>query len=189
LDSSECDPMHPDSDRGGIPDGQEVRNGTNALDPHDPSNEGVKWTLEDVNFEFDKAVLLPEAYRKLNIAVRMLKENPQMVVEVGGHTDNVGTDNYNYSLSDERSKTVREYLVSQGIEPNRIISKGYGENRPVAPNDLDEGRAINRRTEFTVIKGKEEQPTGPTSQIVPEKSSSAQQADQVKAPAGEEKSN
>jgi len=75
-----------------------------------------------------------------------------MVIEVGGHTDNVGDDNSNMKLSHERAKSVRDYMVTAGIPSARIQSKGYGELNPVATNDTDEGRKTNRRTEFIIIE-------------------------------------
>jgi outer membrane protein OmpA-like peptidoglycan-associated protein len=73
-------------------------------------------------------------------------------VEIGGHTDNVGSDESNLQLSDSRAKSVVEYLVSKGIDASRLTYKGYGETQPIADNESDEGRAKNRRTEFRVIE-------------------------------------
>ena len=103
-----------------------------------------------VNFEFDKATLLPEAYPILSHAVETLKENPDMSVEVQGHTDNIGSDEYNQKLSVRRATTVRDYLVSKGISASRLTIVGYGETRPVADNSTAVGRAKNRRVEFMV---------------------------------------
>jgi outer membrane protein OmpA-like peptidoglycan-associated protein len=74
-----------------------------------------------------------------------------MRIEVGGHTDNVGNDAANQLLSEERANAVRDFLIAHGIEASRVVAKGYGETRPVATNDTDEGRALNRRTEVTVL--------------------------------------
>jgi len=81
-----------------------------------------------------------------------MKTNPTMIIEVGGHTDNVGEDAANMKLSAERAKSVRDYLVKGGIPTNRIQAKGYGESNPVAANDNDEGRKTNRRTEFIILE-------------------------------------
>lgn len=119
---------------------------------------GTVEVLDNVYFEYNKAVLLDESKPSLDKLVRMLNSNPTVSVEIGGHTDANGNDNYNQKLSDARAKSVVEYLVSQGIDQTRLKSKGYGEKMPVAPNtngdgsDNEEGRAKNRRTEFKVIK-------------------------------------
>jgi outer membrane protein OmpA-like peptidoglycan-associated protein len=80
-----------------------------------------------------------------------MQENPQMKIEVGGHTDNVGSKDHNVSLSKNRAKSVFDYLVKKGINPNRMTHAGYGFDKPVEKNDTPEGRALNRRTEFTII--------------------------------------
>ena len=75
-----------------------------------------------------------------------------MEIEIAGHTDNIGSDDANMKLSDERANTVRSYLIAKGISESRITAKGYGETKPVATNDTDQGRRINRRVEFTIRK-------------------------------------
>ena len=75
-----------------------------------------------------------------------------MKIEIGGHTDNKGTSEYNKSLSHNRAKAVYEYLIEKGIAANRLSYKGYGESKPIDTNETDEGRANNRRTEFKVIE-------------------------------------
>jgi len=80
--------------------------------------------------------------------VRTLKDYAEMTLMIKGHTDSVGSDEYNLGLSDRRANSVRQYLVNQGIDPSRLSSKGYGEAEPIAPNNTDEGRAKNRRIEF-----------------------------------------
>ncbi len=74
-----------------------------------------------------------------------------MKIEIAGHTDSVGSEMYNLRLSEARANAVRDYLIQHGISPDRLIAKGYGESRPIAPNTTREGRAKNRRVEFTVI--------------------------------------
>ena len=71
---------------------------------------------------------------------------------MSAHTDSKGADDYNLRLSDNRAKSVMDYILSKGIDPKRIVSKGYGETKPVAPNDTDENRQLNRRVEFTILK-------------------------------------
>ena len=89
--------------------------------------------------------------------MRMLNYYPNMVIELGAHTDSKGSDKYNLRLSEARAKSVVEYLVSKGIAPERLQSKGYGESMPIEPNsikgkDNPAGREKNRRTEFKVLK-------------------------------------
>ncbi len=103
-----------------------------------------------VFFDFDKAVLKPESRADLNQAVKWLKNNPGIQVEVAGHTDNVGSPDYNKKLSQQRANAVRQYLVDHGIAPSRIIARGYGMDEPIATNETEEGRAKNRRVEFRV---------------------------------------
>ena len=81
-----------------------------------------------------------------------MKANPTMIIEVGGHTDNVGDDAFNMKLSHDRAKSVRDFLVKEGIASTRVQSKGYGESNPVATNDTDDGRRANRRTEFVILE-------------------------------------
>ena len=75
-----------------------------------------------------------------------------MVVEVGGHTDNLGADEVNMTLSHERAKSVRNYMVKAGIGSEKMQAKGYGETEPIADNETEEGRAVNRRTEFVILE-------------------------------------
>ncbi|MEO0071129.1 MAG: carboxypeptidase regulatory-like domain-containing protein [candidate division WOR-3 bacterium] len=114
---------------------------------------GTTITLKGVYFDFNKATLkLPESEEALQAAYRILKENPTIRVEIQGHTDNVGSDEYNQRLSEKRAQAVVNYLVQEmGVESSRLFAKGYGESRPKASNDTPEGRALNRRVEFVVI--------------------------------------
>ncbi len=107
--------------------------------------------LPGVNFEFDSARLLPSSERILDEAVEILQRHPNLRVEVQGHTDSVGSAQYNLGLSDRRAASVREYLISQGVNARNLTSRGYGQERPVASNDTDEGRARNRRVVLSFI--------------------------------------
>lgn len=89
---------------------------------------------------------------ELNRLVRLLKENNTLVIQISGHTDNVGTPEHNRILSDNRAKEVVKYLVQNGIDEKRLTAKGFGETQPIAPNDTEEGKALNRRTEFMIIQ-------------------------------------
>ena len=113
--------------------------------------------LRGVNFDFDKSVLRPDAIATLDEAISVLKQYPDLKVEVAGHTDAIGTDAYNQGLSERRAQAVYDYLTSNGIDASRLVGpNGYGESRPIAPNtnedgsDNPEGRAQNRRTELNV---------------------------------------
>lgn len=108
--------------------------------------------LVGVRFDFDKSALLPESYTVLNKGLDLLKKRPEINVEVEGYTDYVGTGAYNQRLSLERAKTVRNYLISKGIDANRLKAVGYGMNNPLEDNSTPEGRAMNRRIVFKVIK-------------------------------------
>jgi len=117
-----------------------------------PIEKGAKIVINNIFFETGKATLSPQSNVELEKAVDLLKTNPSMTIEVGGHTDNVGDDAYNMKLSHDRSKSVREYLVKAGIAGERIQAKGYGESNPIATNDTEDGRKANRRTEFVILE-------------------------------------
>lgn len=107
-----------------------------------------KLSLEGVNFDYDQATLRPEAIATLDQAAAALKEWGNVNVEVAGHTDSRGSDNYNIELSERRANAVRDYLIGKGIAAERLTAKGYGESQPVADNDTDDGRFKNRRVEL-----------------------------------------
>lgn len=108
-------------------------------------------SLTGVNFEFDKSTLTTEAQDTLDEAVDALLNSDEVVeVRVEGHTDSIGTEEYNQKLSQERSESVVEYLVSKGVNGNNLIPVGMGETSPTASNDTDAGRALNRRVDFIV---------------------------------------
>jgi outer membrane protein OmpA-like peptidoglycan-associated protein len=115
-----------------------------------PSTDGRVRLL--VFFDFDKATLQPSSYPELDRAVDLMKSDPSMQVEIAGFTDAQGTDAYNKDLSQRRANAVREYLIGQGVDDNRLTALGYGELNPVAGNETEDGRAENRRVEFVVKK-------------------------------------
>ena len=117
-----------------------------------PIEIGQVVRLNNVFFDFDKWDLRPESYVELDRVVKLLNENPTIEIEMSAHTDSYGSDEYNFKLSDNRAKSVRDYIISKGIAEKRIISQGYGETKPVAPNDTDENRQLNRRVEFKILK-------------------------------------
>ena len=118
-----------------------------------PKPVAEKVTLAaDVHFDFDKAVLKPEGRSKLDELVGKIKSMNLEVVIAIGHADSIGSDAYNMKLSTRRAdKAVKAYLVSKGIEANRVYTEGKGERQPIASNRTKEGRAKNRRVEIEVI--------------------------------------
>jgi OOP family OmpA-OmpF porin len=118
--------------------------------PPVPVSEKVTFAA-DAFFDFDKATLKPEAKAKLDDLVSKTKGINLEVIIAVGHTDSVGSDAYNQKLSIKRSEAVKAYLVSKGVEPNRVYTEGKGEKQPVADNKTKEGRAKNRRTEIEVV--------------------------------------
>jgi outer membrane protein OmpA-like peptidoglycan-associated protein len=117
-----------------------------------PIEIGQVVRLNNVFFDFDKWDLRPESFIELDRVVTLLKENPSIEIELSAHTDSRGSDDYNFKLSDNRAKSCVEYIISRGIQPSRIKAQGYGETKPVVPNDTDENRQLNRRVEFTILK-------------------------------------
>ncbi len=108
--------------------------------------------LRHVFFDFGKATLQEASFEELNMMLTMMKQNQSMQVEIGGHTDDVGSDTFNKKLSQQRADAVKSYLSSNGISSRRIKSVGYGEERPLVSNDDETGgREINRRVEFKVL--------------------------------------
>lgn len=112
---------------------------------------GETFVLKNVFFDFDKSNLKKESNIELDKLAAYLLQNQKMRIEIGGHTDNQGNDAYNQKLSLERAKSVYDYLISKGIKPERMSYKGYGASQPIAPNQTEEGRAQNRRTEFKIV--------------------------------------
>ncbi len=109
--------------------------------------KNCKAALYGVNFDFDKATLRPDSEPALNQILSLMKDEPKLVLEIGGHTDNVGQHDYNMKLSDERAASVKQWLIGHGIAASRLSSHGYGDTQPVVPNNNDENRAKNRRVE------------------------------------------
>ena len=107
--------------------------------------------LQNVNFEFNKDSLTPGARDVLIDVSKGLNSQKDLRVEIAGHTDSKGSDSYNQRLSERRAASVRTFLLSQGVSPAQLVSKGYGEAQPAATNDTDAGRAQNRRVEFRVL--------------------------------------
>jgi OOP family OmpA-OmpF porin len=113
---------------------------------------GLTVRLKNIYFDFDKTTLKSASFVELNKVVDFLKQNGSIEIEIAGHTDNKGSDEYNTNLSQGRSQAVVDYLISQGIDSYRLQAHGYGESKPIDTNDTDAGQANNRRVEFTVLK-------------------------------------
>lgn len=109
------------------------------------------YKLEHVYFDFDKWTLKSESTPALKELLKQLQEKPSMKIEIAGHTDNKGSDEYNLRLSQRRADSVIEWLINHSIDANRLLAKGYGETVPVASNETEDGCAKNRRTEVRII--------------------------------------
>ncbi|HEC42782.1 MAG TPA: tetratricopeptide repeat protein [Bacteroides sp.] len=116
-----------------------------------PIKVGESITLRNVFYRTDSFSLDPYSRVELDKVVGMMEKNPSLVIEIGGHTDNIGTDSHNITLSGRRAEEAMNYLASKGIASERITSKGYGMKEPVASNDTEEGKAKNRRTELKIL--------------------------------------
>lgn len=117
--------------------------------------EEIKRTMAELSvtlFAFDKFNLDAKAIEGLNKVITWLKENPDLMVQIDGHTDWDGSDEYNQALSERRAKSVHDYFVAHGVKADRLRYKGYGESRPIATNETAEGRQQNRRVELTIIQ-------------------------------------
>jgi len=152
------DPNKADSDGGSIDDGEEIGRGTDPLDPSDdvggieeraiemPDMEGI--SLPTVNFPLGGAAISAEEQQALSSTAMVLNQNPGILVELQGYTDNAGYSADNLRLSLNRAKAVKKYLAEKGVAGWRMTVKAMGEENPVAPNDTPEGRAKNRRVEL-----------------------------------------
>lgn len=109
--------------------------------------------LSNILFDFNKSTLRQEAIPKVERLLKFVKDNPSVKIEISGHTDNIGPVAYNRTLSENRAKTVVNYLITKGVNQERLTYLGYGFDKPVAPNNTIEGRQLNRRTEFKIING------------------------------------
>ncbi len=119
--------------------------------PLKPIKPGESVVMKNVFFEHDKYLLLDESKVELGKLITFLEQNPEVKIEIGGHTDNVGDIAYNLELSQKRAKAVNDYLVEQGVDQVRLLYKGYGESQAVDSNETEKGRANNRRTEVRIL--------------------------------------
>lgn len=117
-----------------------------------PIEVGMSYRLNDIYFDFNSVQLKPESIMVMDEFYLFLNENPTLKISIEGHTDNIGSDVDNQVLSENRSKSVYDYLVKRGIQFNRMSYKGFGESVPIESNETEDGRARNRRTEFVIIE-------------------------------------
>lgn len=112
---------------------------------------GSKIVLRNIFFDFDKSTLRPESKTELDRLIQLMNDVPSLKIELSGHTDSKGSDDYNLKLSQSRAQAVVDYLINAGINKDRLVAAGYGETKPMDTNDTDEGRQNNRRTEFEIL--------------------------------------
>jgi len=113
---------------------------------------GAKIVLNNIFFDYDKATLRHESTAELERLTDLMNKNENLRIEISGHTDNLGSDEYNQKLSERRSKAVVDYIIGKGVDQERMTYAGYGEAQPIETNDTDEGRQMNRRTEFKILE-------------------------------------
>jgi outer membrane protein OmpA-like peptidoglycan-associated protein len=118
----------------------------------DKIRPGSVSVLKNIFFEFDKYELQEKSKTELNRIMTFLNANPAVRIEISGHTDNLGSAAYNQQLSENRARAVKDYLITNGVLPARLVATGYAASKPVASNDSEEGRQLNRRIEFKVLK-------------------------------------
>ena len=153
ITNFKTDPLKKDTDGGTVDDGVEVKRGTNPLNADDDVVKvGVPMILEGVTFATGKADITPESAIILEQSLKTMNIYPEIEVEIGGHTDNVGKKSSNVKLSQKRADSVKDWLVSKGVDPKRISTKGYGPDQPIVPNDTPENKRKNRRIEFKRTK-------------------------------------
>lgn len=148
-------PEH-DNDRDGVPDDrdecpEEPGRGDGCPDGDAYLESGRISIRGKVQFETGSSNIKPKSQRLLDRVAQLMKQNPDLKVRIEGHTDDVGDARPNQELSEERARSVRQALIKRGVAPNRLVARGYGESRPVAPNKTAAGRARNRRVEFIRI--------------------------------------
>jgi outer membrane protein OmpA-like peptidoglycan-associated protein/tetratricopeptide (TPR) repeat protein len=131
--------------------GHQTNDPFNIIVQMEPIEIGNKVILKNIFFDTNKFDIKSDSRSELEKLVNFLSVNPTLHIEVSGHTDNVGNDQANQTLSENRAKAVYNYLIASKIDASRLVFKGYGETQPIAPNDTDEGRSKNRRTEFKII--------------------------------------
>lgn len=170
--SYNTNPLDPDTDDGGVKDGHEViEDNTNPLDP---SDDLQLFTL-NIEFDYDKSILRAEDYDELDVVIKVLQRDPGSTARVEGHADKrpKSKRDYNQKLSERRAKAVLDYIADVGgIDRSRLESKGYGFERPIAPNDTEVNMQKNRRTEVYIRKG-DQGTISPSSEVIDMKTTEA----------------
>jgi OOP family OmpA-OmpF porin len=118
-----------------------------------PVQQILKEAFNNLDFEFNKAIIKDSSFNSLNELSEVLNQTNWNLI-LSGHTDNVGSEEFNLKLSTKRAEAVKDYLINKGIAAERITAKGFGETMPIAPNDTEQNRALNRRVEFFIVKPK-----------------------------------
>jgi outer membrane protein OmpA-like peptidoglycan-associated protein len=147
LNLYQTNPLLKDTDGGTINDGIEVKRGTNPLNPND---DVAVIEFENVLFAFDSYKLDKNAVNLLKKVLNFMLNNRDVDLNIDGHTDSIGTRVYNQGLSERRANAAKNWLVRNGVPADRIFTKGFGEDRPVADNGTKAGRRLNRRAELKV---------------------------------------
>lgn len=151
VNKYKTDPLNADTDGGGINDGIEVRNGTNPLDPDDDIlniKVGEKIILRNIEFVLGKSTISKTSEKILNNALKAMQKVSDMTFDIVGHTDDIGGEESNLKLSQDRAEAVKNWLVERGIDSKRLTSRGVGMSEPLVPNTNDANRQKNRRVEF-----------------------------------------
>lgn len=131
---------------------KEVTTDVNLTSVESLEKSGKTIKIENIFFDSGKFDLREESYAALNLLYKFMVVNPSIYVDINAHTDNIGSDSYNLKLSENRAGSVVDYLVKKGIDKSRLFPQGFGKSKPVASNDTEEGRALNRRVEFSLRK-------------------------------------
>jgi len=135
-----------------------IRIAEGAVELYDRFITDGKIVANGIKFDSGKATLKPESMGIINEIVKLMKEHPEIKFSVEGHTDSDGDTGFNQNLSEQRAATVRNQLIEQGISSDRMVTKGFGEDMPVADNGTPEGKANNRRVEFVKMELSQTQP-------------------------------
>jgi outer membrane protein OmpA-like peptidoglycan-associated protein len=133
-----------------ITDNQDFREYSTTLEMS-PIEVGKTVIINNIYFNFDKTSLKEASFPELDRLVDLMVQNPGIKIDIIGHTDSKGSDDYNLTLSEGRAQSVMKYLIEKGIAKKRMTATGMGESSPISSNDTDAGRAQNRRVEFTIV--------------------------------------
>jgi len=133
-----------------IPDIQELKS-SDIPATQQTLSVGSTLVLHDIYFQFNRSVILQQSYKELTRLLELMQDNPKLRIEIGGHTDDKGSVEYNRKLSESRAKAVADYLTAKGIDPKRLSYRGYGKSKPIEDNSTEEGRSKNRRVEIKVL--------------------------------------